>query len=147
MTEAMVVELPADKVYRLLLDYFTTQPKVKVKKYKEPSLINVWGGWRSYFGKYKPWSINIRISPENGKTRTEFDFFFFISYILSFVLYITGLMVLNFLLGPRAVLVTLPIMIIFFALEPYRTHKAKENVMREIRDFLKEKNVVCLYAG
>ena len=55
-------------------------------------------------------------------------------------------MVLGFLLGPHAVLVTLPLMIVFLLWNLIGHIKQRKPSCVKLRAFLKEKNVVCLYA-
>ena len=76
MIEAMDVDLPADRLYRLLLDYLSTQPDMKVKRCLEPSLIEVnIGSWMSLRGN-PPGTVDIKVHPRNGKSHVTFDFSF-----------------------------------------------------------------------
>jgi hypothetical protein len=76
------VNLPAEKIYNLLLDYFSGIPEVKVSQQKEPSRIVVQiGSWSTIAPGNERGSMNIEIKEMGRKSLVTVSFNFLLPYI------------------------------------------------------------------
>lgn len=132
VVETRVVNLSVDEVYRSLLDFLTVQSNIKVKRYIEPSLIDV-------APKFPATLCDIRIEmrPENGKTRIKFNFDFTKSHVLGFVFFAVGLAILGLLFGIEGVITMLIMSTVALAIGiPRSLSKTKMSFIEKVTSFL-----------
>ena len=136
MLEEMDVNLPTDKLYHLLLDYFTSQLDIKVKHCLEPSLIEVgMGSWTSFRGN-PPGSVKIKIRPKSEKTSIDFDF----NFVSWFVTWFTIAVIVFFICFPFGIQFWLPqiivTVIVLAFIMPQDRRTAKKKFMDRVSDLI-----------
>jgi len=134
MTETLVVNLPVERVYSVLLEYFS-RAHLKVKRSLKPSLIEVVVG--SLLSS-NPYNVKVETVPENGKTLIKVNFDFAKMYALCLIaLTITfvifgmpfGLKGLGLLIAMEAIILAIGV--------PRTTNTAKKSFMDKVTEFLK----------
>ncbi len=135
MVETRVVNLSVDEVYRILLDFLTVQSDIRVKRYVEPSFIDVVTKFPATLC-----DIKIEMHPKNGKTRIEFNFDFTRSNVLGCVFFALGLAILGLLFGIEGIITMLIMSTIALAIGiPRSLSKTKKSFRERVTSFLEEK--------
>ncbi|UCE16070.1 MAG: hypothetical protein JSV12_00150 [Candidatus Bathyarchaeota archaeon] len=93
--ETVDVNLPVDRVYSLLLKYFSRERYIKVKRSEKPLVIEVAVG--SLFLS-NPYDVKLELLAENEKTSMELNFDFAKTYAIGFIGLPLGLAIVGYIL-------------------------------------------------
>lgn len=144
MLEEMDVDLPVDRLYHLLLDWFLSQRDVKVKGYSESEFIKVRVGHWGWRGGETPCEVNVNLKPKKmGITHIVFNFNFFkmgavTAITTSIALILVGVFSGLVTVFSRLVTVAFCLIPLIFALLSVQQDidKTKRRFMDRTRDFL-----------
>lgn len=133
--ETILVSIPTNRVYDLILDYLTNQPNVKLRSSSEPSLIKAKVG--SYLKSAAPCDAKIEIRSENGKTSVRFTFDFAATYVIALLFLIIGTAILALLFGPKVIILSLVGAVpIFIIGAPRHTSAMEKRFIDGVKNFL-----------
>ena len=144
MLEEMDVDLPTDRLYHLLLDWFRSQRDVKVKDHSESEFIKVRAGHWGWRGGGTPCEVNVSIEPKKMEiTHIVFNFNFFEMGAVTAITTAIALILVGVFSGlvtvfPRLVTVAFCLIPLIFALLSVQqdVDKTKRRFIDRIRDFL-----------
>ena len=134
----MDIDLPIDRLYHLLLDWFRSHRDVKVKDYSEPEFIKVRVGnhwiWRE--GK-TPCNVNMNLEAgKTGITHVVISFDFSKVYTITLVITAIMLTLVGFFFGPVAIAFCLiPLIGAVLGIQ-WDINKTKGRFMDTTRNFL-----------
>lgn len=134
MTETVTVNLPADRVYRLLLDYFKRK-RMKVKHSVEPSLIEVIAG---ALLSSNPYDAKMEMITKDGKTLIKVNFDFAKMYTLCLIALAITFAIFGLPFGLKGLGLLIVMEVIVLAIGVPRTMNAtKKGFIDKVTEFLK----------
>lgn len=140
----MDVDLPIDRLYHLLLDWFRSQRDMKVKDHSESEFIKVRAGHWGWRGGGAPCEVNVKIEPKKrGTTHIVFNFNFFEMGAVTAITTAIAIILVGVFSGlvtvfSRLVTVALCLIPLIFAILSVQQDidKTKRRFMDRTRDFL-----------
>lgn len=143
MTQVYGVKLPVNKVYRILLDFFSTQHDIKIRHSVEPSSIEVEiGSWTS-LRHNSPGTVKISLFPKSKESQIGFNFsfgtWFFVWAAIDAFIFLILLLLRAVALLVGQLVITL---FVFTLTMPDNVDKTKKSFVNRVINLLKEKKCI-----